>query len=474
MTKCAETAEGVIKAMGGAENVSYVTHCATRLRFNLKDKAKVDQEAVKAVSGVLGAQFAGDQYQVIIGTTVDAVYREVCARGGFAEQAAIDENLDAPRGAFSLKKLGSNILDGLSGAITPMLPAIIGCSMFMLLVTIFGPTGLNLAPEGSDILTLLNTVGNAAFYFLPMIISYSGAKKFGGNPVLTITIAGIMLHPNIMGLVESGASFSVFGIPTLLMNYSSTLFPMVMISWAEAQVEKFLTKHVPSSIQLLGVPFLTLAVMTPIALCVLGPAGTVVGKGLEVLLLAIHQVLGPIGTGILTAAFTPLVATGMHMPLMITGFASIAEQGSESVMFAGGVAMVFSSIASGLVFFIKAKNAQDRELGASSLVAQAAMGIGEPTIFGILLPHPKLFLFQMAGGFAGGVYAGLMNVTIYAPLVSSVYCPLFYLAGGTTNFMNAIISGVIAFAVTLVLGLMFGYTGNKASEGPKREPVASE
>ncbi|WP_443813245.1 PTS transporter subunit EIIC, partial [Collinsella sp.] len=178
-----------------------------------------------------------------------------------------------------------------------------------------------------------------------------------------------------------------------------------MIAWAESKVEKFLTKVVPDMANLLVVPLFTILIMAPIALCAFGPLGSVLGVVLENFLLGFKQVFGPVGIGLISAMFTPLIATGMHTPIILSGFATLAEQGSEGVIFAGGVAMTFSCIAAGLGYMLKAKDTNDRELGLSCFTTQTLVGIGEPTIFGILLPNPKMLGFQMAGAFAGGVYA---------------------------------------------------------------------
>lgn len=456
MADYAETAKGVLAAIGGAGNVTHATHCVTRLRFNVRDKEQVDREAAKDVPGVLGEQFSGEQYQVIIGATVAKVYEEVCAQGGFQQQAAIDENLDGEKKPVSLRRLGSEILDGLSGTLVPMLPAIVAAGLLKLVVSLFGPAGMGLMSEGSDLLTLFTVLGDAAFYFLPMIVAYTGAQKFGGNPVLTITIAAIMMHPTIAGLAAEGAQFTVYGIPAIMVSYANSVFPMVMIAWAESKVEIFLTKVVPDMANLLVVPLFTILIMAPIALCAFGPLGSVLGVVLENFLLGFKQVFGPVGIGLISAMFTPLIATGMHTPIILSGFATLAEQGSEGVIFAGGVAMTFSCIAAGLGYMLKAKDTNDRELGLSCFTTQTLVGIGEPTIFGILLPNPKMLGFQMAGAFAGGVYAGIMNVAIFAPLVSNVTCVLEYAGGGTVNLVNAVISGLIAFAVTFVLTMVFG------------------
>lgn len=462
MANYAETAKGVLEAIGGAGNVTFATHCVTRLRFNLADKAKVDFDALKEVPGVLGNQFSGDQFQVIIGPTVAQVYDEVCRQGGISQQAAVDENLDAPVEKLTLKNLPGRILDALTGCLTPVIPLLVGGGLLMLFPTILGPSGLNLCTTDSDLYRLFALAGNAVFYFIPMAIAYTGSKKFGATTVLAIGLVGIMMHPDFNAIVAEGKPFTVYGIPMTLTTYGSSVFPVILIMWAQAKVEKVLNRIIPDTFHLLGVPLLTFLIMMPIALCGLGPIGTILGTGIEDLIMWLNATVGPLSIAVMGALFTPLIATGMHLPVLMVGLANLTANGYENVIYAGGAAMTLASIAAGWGYMLKAKTKQDRELGFSCGFTQTVIGVGEPTIFGILMPHPRMMLYVMAGSFAGGLYAGITGVAIYAPLVSNIFGLVCYMGGPSmANFVNACISGAIAFAVTMALTLIFGPEGKK-------------
>lgn len=462
-----KTAEGVLAAIGGAANVTFATHCVTRLRFNLADQALVDRDAVRVVPGVLGEQYSGEQYQVIIGPTVTHVYNEVCEVGGIEHQAAVDENLDPQASAAEKRpltpgRIGSAILDALTGCLTPVIPMLVAGGLVKLILMILGPSALGLVQEGSDLFKLLTFVGDAGFYFLPMAVAYTGSKKFGSNTVISVFIAGIMLHPTLAEIVATGKPFTVYGIPMWLTAYGSTVFPMILITAVQAQVEKLLNRIIPDQVHLLFVPVLTVLAMTPVALCVLGPCGAIMGVAIQSALMWVHNVLGPVGIALIGALFMPLVATGMHLPIIVLGMSTLATQGYENVIFVMGAASTFASIACGLGFLIKAKTAEDRELGLSCFITQAVVGVGEPTIFGILLRYPRVLAYQAIGTFVGTLYAAIMGVTCYAPLYTNFTVVLEFIGGDSmANFVHACISGGIGFVVTLALIMILGVEGNK-------------
>ncbi len=457
-------ARQVIEALGGKENITFATHCVTRLRFNLRDKGRVDQEQVKEIPGVLGCQFSGEQFQVIIGPTVNQAYEAVLSIGGFDRQAAVDENLDqAHKEPLTAKSIAALVLDGLSGSLTPMIPAVIAGGLLMMIVNIIGPTMLGIVSTDSDLYVILNIAANAPYYFLPMIVGYAASKKFGAETVISLSLAGVMLSPTLVDIVEAGTPLTVFGIPMTLVNYSSSVFPMLLVVFAQSLVERGLKRIIPDSAYLIFVPVLTIVVMLPIALCVLGPLGSWLGMAIYQVLNALHNAFGPLGMAALAALYMPLVATGMHTPIIMMALATLTTTGSEDFIFVAGAMATFGSIGTGLGSTIRARNPHERELALSCFISQTLVGVGEPTIFGLLIPHPRLMLCAMLGAFAGGAFAGLVNCICYSPLVSNLYMmPLGFIGGpDMSSFVNALIGGAIAFAVSLVLVLVLGYDGKK-------------
>lgn len=457
-----ELVKQILAQVGGKDNIVFVTHCMTRLRFNLKDESRVKQEDVKAIPGVLGCQFSAGQFQIIIGQTVNQVYDTLCKVGGLEKQTAIDEDLDTKvKQPFSLKRLGNGIMDGLSGCLTPILPILMVAGLIKMLVAVCGPSMLNVLNETDDLYRLLTLAGDAGFYYFPIFVGLSGAKKFGCSPMLALLIGGIMLHPSYLEIVAAGQPFTVYGIPMTLNSYASSVIPMIMITFVMAYVEKFFKKYIPDTIALMFVPLLTVLVMLPIALCILGPMGVIFGTFVNTALIALHNTLGPVGIGIIGAVWLFVVVAGMHLPLIATALVSMTTLGYDNVILAATAVTIYSSIAISLGVFIKAKDVQTKGLGASCLVAQALGGVGEPTIFGIIMRYKKTMLFIMIGSFCGALYVGFANAAVYFMPSSNALAVLAYSSANSASFIHGCIGSAIAFAVAFTLIMIFGFEDKK-------------
>jgi PTS system beta-glucosides-specific IIC component len=461
MEKYDQIATDVLEKVGGRENVTFATHCVTRLRLNVRDKGVIDLDVIKGIPGVLGAQWSGEQLQVIIGNTINEVYDAFVRIGGFEQQEAIDENLDAEKAPFTIAGFFNNLMDFISGSLTPLIPVLIVAGLISALANVLGPLVANVISAESDLYRLFSFVGNAGFYFFPVLVGYSTAVKAKVNPIFGVLMGCIMLHPSLIDIVNAAEPFTVFGLPMPLVNYSSTVFPIMMSVYVLGKIESLLKRVVPDSLYLIVVPTLTFLIMLPISLCALGPLGSLLGNGVSSVLLWLESVLGPIGIGVIAALYIPLVATGMHLPLIATAIVSLTSLGYDAVVLAGGMMSVFSIVGIDLGMVIKARSDKDLEaLSVSCLVSQVIGGIGEPAIFGLLLPYRKLLAFSCAGGFVGGVLAGVMKVKVFMPPISNFLVFLGFIGGdGMSNLVSALVSGAISFAVSLALVLVFGYEG---------------
>ncbi len=195
-----QIAKEVLAAVGGKDNVSNVAHCMTRLRFTLKDNGLPNLEEIKKIKGVLGVQISGGQFQVIIGQNVNKVYEHVCKLSDFEAQKTVEENLDAPKEKLTVKTALSKAMNILSGSITPLIPIMLVAGMFKMIVAVFGPTMLGVLSEGSDLYTLFTFIGDAGFYFMPVFLGYTSAKKMGATPVLGMLLGAILIHPTFLGM----------------------------------------------------------------------------------------------------------------------------------------------------------------------------------------------------------------------------------------------------------------------------------
>lgn len=458
-----QIAADVLQAVGGKENVANVTHCMTRLRFNLKDDKKPDQNAIKKIDGVLSVVVSGGQFQVVIGNNVSKVYTELCALGGFEQQAAIDENLDKPKQPLTVKGFFNGILDGIAGCMTPLIPLLCVAGLLKMIPVLFGPNMLGLMSETSDIYTLFTFLGDTGFYFLPVMIGYTGAKKFGCTPILGMLLGAMLIHPTFVELASTeGATFSVCAIPCTLENYSSTVVPMILATWCMGYVERFFKKHIPESLTTVFTPFLTILVMIPLTFCFFGPVGYWLGNAVGAVLDGIHNVAGPIGFALVAALWSLLLMCGMHLVLLVPSFVRLAESGYDNFVLAASAITGFATYGVLLGGFIRAKKKETKAQIGTYFIANVLGGVGEPALYGFMLKYKRPMLAQIIGGFAGGLVGGIAGVACYQLVPVMNFLNFLCFAGGNaSNIIWAAISCAVAVVVGCVATIVLGFDEDK-------------
>ncbi|SER51189.1 PTS system IIB component, Glc family /PTS system IIC component, Glc family [Isobaculum melis] len=458
--KLGELAKQILAGVGGKDNVAYVTHCMTRLRFNVKDSSLPNDEQLKAIPGVLGVAHSGGQLQIIIGQTVDQVYASICTLGGFSNSSPISENLDKPKEKLTFKRVGNNILDALAGCLTPLIPLLVAASMFKMVVAVFGPGMLNILTEKSDLYTLLTFVGDAGFYFFPIFIAYTASVKFKTTTVVAMLLGGIMIHPTLVQIATDGLPFTVYGIPAQAQVYSSTVIPIILAVWVMSYVEKFFKTYLPNSLKTIFAPTFTIAIMIPLTLVILGPAGNFIGQYISEGILAFGNLGGfahLIAIGLIGALWQFLVMTGMHLLMITTMFMLFASNGSDNFVTLGAVAASMAVTGMCIGAALRIKNKEEKNLAWSYVIAGIIGGVTEPGLYGVAVKYKRPFWGLMAGGFAGAVYASLTGVTAYALVPVANFLALSAYAGGsTTNLINGIISGIISIVVAAVITYFVG------------------
>lgn len=465
-----KAAAEILKYVGGKGNVSFATFCATRLRLNLKDKGLIDEEAIRSMEEVFGTRDAGGQYQIIIGQEVGFVYKAFCKAAEISENEGIDEVLDTDievKEKLTPKKILNNIMDVISACIAQVMPILTACGLIKLLVSVLGPSMLNIADETSDLLRLLTFVGDAGFYYYPIFLAYGCAKKFKCSIPLALLFSVILIHPSLLEIVSSGEAFSVYGIPMVLNNYTYSFLPILLIVWLMSYVEKFLQRISPKSLKMLVVPLGTTLIMLPVALCVVGPLGTVCGEGISDALVWMSGVFGPVASALIAAMFPFLIVTGMHMPIITIGNISLMQNGFESAIFPASDVCTYTMIAIGLAAVIKARKSEERTINGTSFITLTFGGISEPTLFGIILKNVRAIAYVFIGGLAGGFYIGVTNTVIYIPGPGNLMTILCYGGGETSNLINGIIGCAIGFLVTFILAILFGFETKKKEEAMK-------
>ena len=435
--KNAQIAQSVLAAVGGKENIVSVTHCMTRLRFNLKDMSIPKDDEVKAIKGTMGVARSGGQYQVIVGTNVDKVCAELCTLAGLEQAATVSENLDAAKEPLTL-----------SGSLTPIIPVVLAAAIFKSIVAVFGPDMLGILSTESDLYKLFTFVGDAGYYFFPLLIGYTAAKKLNATPVMGIFMGAILLHPTFVSMAAEGTSFSVYGIPCTPQNYGSTILPILLTVWIMSYVERFFKKYIPDALKIMLVPTLTTAVMLPVALCVCGPIGGFLGNYICAAVIWLGNHFGFLGAAVIGALWEFLVMTGMHHVLIAQMIQLFAANGYDPVVSLGAVSasMAVTGMCLGMAFALRDK--EERALSLSYTVAAIIGGVTEPGLYGIGMKYKKPFIGMAIGGAVGGLYAGLVGVKAYISVpVANFLALTAYTGGSAANIINGVISGVIAIVV---------------------------
>lgn len=469
-----QIAADVLEAVGGKSNVSFVTHCMTRLRFTLKDRTVPDAAAVKKLNGVLGAQESGGQFQVIIGQNVPKVYDELCALGGFSKQAAIDENLDGTQAELSLASIGKGIMNYLAGSMTPMIPVLLAAGLFKTIGVVLGPTMLGVMAADSDLVRFMDMIYNAAFYFMPIYLGFNASRQIGLTPILGAFLGGMLIEPTFVSLAAEGTPLSVYGfLPCVPGAYAQTVLPILLTIPVAYAIERIMRKHLPDALQTVFSPFLTLGITLPVSLCLLAPMGSWLGNGLA----DVFEFLGTSGGiisiisgGLLAAAWVPMVITGMHMALIGIAQVAFLQAGFDPFIFVAINISLWPVFATQIATFLRLKLRDEKSACAGYLVAQLIGGVGEPFIYGMDFRYPKLFLCSMAGSLVSGAIALALGVTAYvAGLPSNLLSMLTFVGGGTENLLFACIAAAVGFTVSFAATWFFGFSKDEIENGPVSE-----
>jgi len=444
-------ASTILEKVGGEKNVISVGHCATRLRFNLKDDKKADTDFLKSLKGVVGVVNKGGQYQVVIGSDVRNVYKQLLELGSF-------NNNDVSSEKGEVKGIITKALDTIAGIFFPIVPALTGAGMLkavMALAVAFGWLS-----SKSSTYQFINYIGDTAFYFLPILLAGSAAKKFKCNEYAAMAIGGVLLHPNFTTMVanakKAGEGLQLLGLPVSLVSYGSSVIPIILAIWFMSYVERFADKITPGTIKLFGVPLLTLMIVAPVTLIAIGPLGNILGIGLGVGVNFLNSYASWL-VPLLVGALTPLmVMTGMHYGLIPIGINMLATTGYDTV---AGPGMMVSNIAQGgasLAVAMRAKNKDVKQL-AGSVWITAVLGITEPAMYGISLRFKKPLYAAMIGGGAAGLFIGVMGVGRYAQVAPGLLAlPSFIGPDGFSNVIYAAIGCAIAFIVSFIASFMLG------------------
>ncbi|MCY8979968.1 beta-glucoside-specific PTS transporter subunit IIABC [Bacillus halotolerans] len=434
----------ILQLVGGEENVQRVIHCMTRLRFNLYDNSKADRSQLEQLPGVMGTNISGEQFQIIIGNDVPKVYQAILQNSSLSDEKSA--------GASGQKKnVLSAVFDVISGVFTPILPAIAGAGMIKGLVALAVTFGW--IAEKSQVHVILSAVGDGAFYFLPLLLAMSAARKFGSNPYVAAAIAAAILHPDLTALLSSGKSISFIGLPVTAATYSSTVIPILLAIWIASYVEKWIDRITHSSLKLIVVPTLTLLIVVPLTLITVGPLGAILGEYLSVGVNYLFDHAGLVAMILLAGTFSLIIMTGMHYALVPIMINNIAQNGHDYLLPAMFLANMGQAGASFAVF-LRSRNKKFKSLALTTSVT-ALMGITEPAMYGVNMRLKKPFAAALLGGAAGGAFYGVTGVASYI-VGGNAGLPSIPVFIGPT-FIYAIIGLVIAFVAGTAAAYLIGF-----------------
>lgn len=457
-------AKEIVRLVGGESNINSLVHCATRLRFELKDGSKFKKEDLEKLSYVLKVLISGGQYQVVIGPNVDNYYDAILAT------TKIQGNKQSETMDTEKVKISDRILKVISGAFSPLIPLMAGSGMIKALLTLFTTIGV-MSDTGSTYL-ILSAAGNACFYFMPVFLGITISKQLKANAFVGGAIGAALLEPNFMGLIDSVDAVSFLGIPVTPINYSATIFPIFIAILVYAYLDKGLRKITPQSLQYFLVPMICLMLMVPFTVIAFGPVGTTIGNYVSDFVMWLFSLSGTLAGIVLGATYPFLTMLGLHW-----GFTPITLQNLDLV---GGdiiegvcVCAVWAQMGIALGAYLKAKkHSKLKSIAGPTFITGFFAGVTEPILYSIVMEYKRLMIVVAIGGACGGAIAGTLGVTMDAYVFHNIFSALVMSYSPIWAYAIAVIvSLIVATALTYVWGLN-GLDAEKAKDLlPENETV---
>ncbi len=462
-------AKTIIKDVGGKDNVISVVHCTTRLRFKLKDEKKANDDALKDTDGVVTVVKAGGQYQVVIGNEVADVYEAVLKEGGFSGGGQVaDDDLDD-----SNMSLMDKAIDLISGIFTPILGPMAAAGMIKGLTAMCASFGWLAKTSGTY--EVLYAIGDGFFYFLPLILAITSAKKFKVDRFTAITIGAAMCYPAMVAMnsskkvlfdlfngtfLHSQVHATFLGIPIISMNYTSTVIPIILAVWFASVVEKWCKKWIPTVVKTFLVPFVTLLIVVPLTFLIIGPLATWIGNALAAITSAVYN-FSPVLAGVLLGSFWQVfVIFGVHWGFVAVMMSNIAALGYDPIL---GLSLGASFAQIGVVLAILLQT-KDQKLKGIALPAflSGIFGVTEPAIYGVTLPRKKPFVLSCIAAGIGGGLIGFFGTKMYMMGGMGVFV-IPAAIGPKTGVDMSVYGLMIAMAVSFVLGFILQIALGKKS-----------
>lgn len=457
----------ILNEIGGGENIENVYHCATRLRFQLKDEGLANEAAIKETEGVLSVVRAGGQFQIVIGRHVGDVYKELQDILGNTERQELKDAKEFKE-EMKDKKISSRFIDVVSGVFTPILNLLMATGVLKGLLALLTATGVLATDTGTY--QILSVVGDCFFYYIPVFLGYTSMKKFGGTPFYGMAIGAALVCPTVLNIMGGEPLFTLFagtifespvyttflGIPVILMNYASSVIPVIFICFFAAKIESFFDKRMPNLIKAFAVPLLTLLISIILGFFIIGPVATFASNILGMVMNALFHINATICGFVYGALIQVCVMFGIHWGFVALNVNSMATMGYDAITIAG-MASAFGQAGVVLMLMLKTRNKKLKDVCGPAIVS-AMFGITEPAIYGVTLQFKKPFIIACLSSGIGGAIIGFAGVKQYTAGTNGIFGWLQVInpqTGFDSTVAAAIIACVVSFVSSVVLMKVF-------------------
>ena len=504
------TARDIIAGIGGADNVKSVIHCITRVRFYLKDESLADDEAVSGTDGVIDVAKAGGQYQVVIGAEVGDVYDAIVAQLPGLGGGEVDSEAEAaprPTTAVGWIKFGfSSLIGVITGSMIPVIGVLAASGILKGILALL--VQFKVVADSSDTYQIISAMADSMFYFLPIIIGFTAARRLGSDPIVVAIIGGVLAYPSLAHMAnpdyivkaDNPAGYEspyhvvaqlgntifntdFFGIPVSLPQtnaYAYSIFPIIVAAWLAARIEPYLKKWIPAVVRSIFAPLLEIFIVSTLVLVVFGPIvmfiSGAIASGVNAILGFNHALAGLLIGGF----YQCLVIFGLHWAVIPIISQQIAGPDASSPLNAIVSATMIAQGGGALAIWLKVRNAKIKRMAGPATIS-AFCGVTEPAMYGLNLKYGRVFITASIGGAVGGLLTGLLKVNMWGFTGAFVGFPSFVNPKGIDgSFTGFWIASLAALAVSFACTYFFGFKESDFETGRtvekvrlgNREPVA--
>ena len=449
-----QLAKEIIQQVGGESNVKSLVHCATRLRFVLKDKSKANKANMERLDGVITVKESGGQFQVVIGNNVPEVYQAIGKQTNLIDRPT-DDSSDGEKG-----NIFGRAIDIISSIFTPLLGVMAGAGILKGLLAIATNAGWLATDETTYI--ILNATADSLFYFLPVLLAVTSARKFGANQFVAMTVAGALIYPSIIQLKNEAVPTDFFGIPVMMMSYTSTVIPIILAIWIMSYIEKFFNQRIHESVKNFVTPLISLVTIVPLTLIVFGPIGVTSGDLIAAFILKVLAFNPILAGAFIAGVWQVLVIFGIHWGVVPIFINNIATKGYDYIKPATAPA-IFAQAGASFGVMLRSKNKKLKTLAGSTGIT-ALFGITEPAVYGVTLRLKRPFIAAViSAAVGGGIVGHFGSVAVASGPPGLLTLPVF-IGDSMTAFYGLLLGVAVSFVLSIVLTYVLGFEDDPIEE----------